>query len=233
MTTPTPDQRQHAFEQSVATALHLWPALTLAVQSGWGGPDSADKRAWFAGALVDAFPTIPAHLLARQRPSQQQQQQQQPTTTTTTRNNNNDQENNEDDDNQVPDEEYVEIMLLQVMQDEFEVTVEDDSAADVAERIVRLWGKCLAGDLSEAEQLVERWQSSRGKGAAAAAAGQFTRGTDPDQEVDGDEWEDDDDDDEDEDDVMGEAPALVEASKEKPPPEVDEDGFTKVTRRKR
>ena len=49
---------QANFEQGVAFALHLWPALTLSVQNNWGGADSADKRDWFAGAVVDLFPDL-------------------------------------------------------------------------------------------------------------------------------------------------------------------------------
>jgi pre-rRNA-processing protein TSR2 len=159
--------------------------------------------------LVDEFPPMPAHLAALASHASKA-----------------DPDAAADD---VPDEEYVETMLQQVMQDEFEVTVEDGSAGEVAAAIIRLWTRCLAGDLAEAEAVVRRWQGTKGK---AAPEGLFTRGADPDQEVEGDDWEDDEDDDDD-DDEMGEAPALVEAPKEKPPPEVDEDGFTKVTRRKR
>ncbi|KAJ4293751.1 rRNA accumulation- protein [Collariella sp. IMI 366227] len=91
---PSPATCQTNFEQSVAITLHLWPALTLAVQNNWGGPDSSDKRDWFAGAIVDLFP-----------------------------------------------DEDVEAVLLQVMLDEFEVNVDDDSAFEVAEQVVRLRGE--------------------------------------------------------------------------------------------
>jgi pre-rRNA-processing protein TSR2 len=49
--------RSSKFELGVSLTLSAWPALTLAVQNQWGGPDSADKRDWFAGAICDLFPT--------------------------------------------------------------------------------------------------------------------------------------------------------------------------------
>lgn len=35
--------------------LEAWPALRVAVEQGWGGPASHDKRRWLASELVDAF----------------------------------------------------------------------------------------------------------------------------------------------------------------------------------
>jgi pre-rRNA-processing protein TSR2 len=39
----------------VIARLELWPALRIAVEQGWGGPDSRAKRRWLASVLVDAF----------------------------------------------------------------------------------------------------------------------------------------------------------------------------------
>ncbi|KAK5102969.1 rRNA accumulation- protein [Lithohypha guttulata] len=42
----------------IALHLHLWPALTAAIQNGWGtsSPEvGEDKRAWLAGSLSDMF----------------------------------------------------------------------------------------------------------------------------------------------------------------------------------
>ena len=44
---------QSKFDLSVALTLSTWPALTLAVQNSWGGPESSEKRDWFAGAVSD------------------------------------------------------------------------------------------------------------------------------------------------------------------------------------
>ena len=43
------------FARGVIARLELWPALRIAVEQGWGGPDSHAKRRWLASVLVDAF----------------------------------------------------------------------------------------------------------------------------------------------------------------------------------
>lgn len=177
-------------------ALHLWPALTLAVQNNWGGPDSADKRDWFAGAIVDLFPDI-----SKLAPSALSAQPQS---------------------NDEPDQIDVETVLLQVMLDEFEVNVDDESAFEVAENIMRVRGGCLRGKLDEADDLRRRYEAGKGKKVVGV------QGQDEDHETDWD-TEDDSDESEENDVEMGDAPA----PKEKQEPEVDEDGFTKVTRKKR
>ena len=214
---PSPEIRQSNFEQGVALTLHLWPALTLAVQNNWGGPSSADKRDWFAGAIVDMFPSFVDVLEPQQQQTEQQQQQQprkKPATTAP----------------EEPDIEDVEATLLQVMLDEFEVNVDDDSAFETAETIMRVRAQCARDDFREVDGLRWRWEAGRGKKVAAVQA------PDADQDTDGSDWESEDGDDDEEQDgdvEMGEAPALVAVPKEKPQPEVDEDGFTKVTRKKR
>ncbi|KAI1090453.1 pre-rRNA-processing protein TSR2 [Rostrohypoxylon terebratum] len=193
----SPETRQTQFEQGVAISLHLWVSLTVAVQNNLGGPDSDDKRDWFAGAIVDMFPSF-VDLAKPRKPSQKVPQD--------------------------PIAEDIEATLLQVMWDEFETNVDDDSEVEVADRIVKVWTQCADGDFSLVEDLRRRWLATKGKTVKV-------------QEVDGGDqetdWESDDDDDEDEDVEMDEAPALVAVPKERPPPEVDEDGFTKVTRKKR
>ena len=179
--------------------MHLWPALTLSVQNGWGGPDSADKRDWFAGAIVDLFPEFTDNPAQATKNAAQE-----------------------------PDLEDVETVLLQVMMDEFEVNVDDDSGMDVASQVMRCRSQCAVGQFDEVNSLRERFNNRGGKKVT------FQKGEDQDQDTD---WETDDSDDDDDDggaDVeMDEAPQLVSAPKEKPPPEVDEDGFTKVTKKKR
>ncbi|KAH8666385.1 Pre-rRNA-processing protein TSR2-domain-containing protein, partial [Xylariales sp. PMI_506] len=172
------------FEQAVALSLHLWPALTLAVQNNWSDNTGEDVRDWFAGAVVELFPSFLEE----------------------------------------PYPEDVEARLLQIMEDEFSVNVDDDSSYETAEQILRLRANCTKGDFEEVEQLREKWLSRKGKKVSMQQA------PDPDQDTD---WESDDDEDDDGDVDMDEAPALVSVPKEKPPPEVDEDGFTKVTRKKR
>ncbi|KAI1493939.1 hypothetical protein F5X96DRAFT_619943 [Biscogniauxia mediterranea] len=123
--------------------------------------------------------------------------------------------------------EDVEATLLQVMWDEFEANVDDDSEVEVADRIMKVRAQCAVGNFDLVEDLRRRWLATKGKKVVV----EETAGGD--QETD---WESDDDEDDEDggsDVDMDEAPALVVAPKEKPPPEVDEDGFTKVTRKKR
>ncbi|KAM7183595.1 Pre-rRNA-processing protein TSR2 [Naviculisporaceae sp. PSN 640] len=206
----TPATCQSEFEQAVAYALHLWPALTLAVQNNWGGSDSSDKRDWFAGAIVDLFPDIsklsPAALALLQSQSSQQQQPQ--------------------NDNNEPDQIDVETVLLQVMLDEFEVAVDDDSGLLVAEQIMRARSECLKGKFDgEVAELRRRW-SAKNPGEKLP----FTLVEDKDN--DSTDWDTDDDGEGDEDEDMEDAPALVER-RERREPEVDEDGFTTVSRKKK
>ncbi|KAI0637594.1 Pre-rRNA-processing protein TSR2-domain-containing protein, partial [Trametes polyzona] len=43
------------FARGVIARLAYWPALRIAVEQGWGGPESAQKRTWLASVLVDDF----------------------------------------------------------------------------------------------------------------------------------------------------------------------------------
>ncbi|CAI4217485.1 unnamed protein product [Parascedosporium putredinis] len=185
--------RRTNFEQGVAYALNLWPDLTLAVREGLGGPDSADKRDWLAGAVADLFPSFASAKA-------------------------------EDIDNL-----YIQDFLQQIMADEFEVVVEDNDPSlwKVAQQIVLIRRDCAMGKFDNVDVLRQRWQDGEGK----KIDGLFKKADDADQDTD---WDDDDDDDGDDDDdeEMGDAPALVKAKKEKPEPEVDDEGFTKVTRKR-
>ncbi|KAG6014141.1 hypothetical protein E4U54_005769 [Claviceps lovelessii] len=200
---PPAAERQTNFEQAVAYSLHLWPALTLAVQNGWGGPDSVDKRDWFAGAVVDLFPAFTDAASGRQTSNTEE-----------------------------PDVEYVETFLLQVMIDEFDVNTDDDSGMEVANNIVRARAQCAIGQFDEVKKLAERFQNLKGNNVGSM----FKQAEDADQDTD---WESDDDDEDGEDgDETNDGSADVDmadapAPRQKPAPEVDEDGFTKVTNKRR
>ncbi|THU98910.1 hypothetical protein K435DRAFT_777222 [Dendrothele bispora CBS 962.96] len=121
--------------------------------------------------------------------------------------------------NPPPDDQYIEELLLQVMQDEYEVSVEDGSAESVAIDIVRIWEEVTSGK----QDLVVKFEDLADK----------LKDKKPviEQQVVGDEEEWDDEEDEESDDEEGEedepVPQLVERPK-KNEPEVDEDGFTLV-----
>ena len=166
------------FARGVIACLAIWPALKVAVDQRWGGPDSSQKRTWLAGVIVDAF------------------EEQDP----------------------VPDVPYVELTLLQVMEDEFDTVLEDGSAEDVAKNIVDLWKAAQEGNVEAITTLEARADRLKGKSVQV-------------EEVAGDnsDWEDESDEDMSEEDEE-EVPTLVEAAIKapRPPPEVDEDGFTLV-----
>ncbi|PLB41337.1 pre-rRNA-processing TSR2 family protein [Aspergillus candidus] len=162
----------------ITLAIHSWPALTLAVQSNWGGPTSADKRDWLCGAISE---------MLAERPE--------------------------------TDAEDLEDVLVQVMNDEFDVVVEDESAAPVAARIMEMKGAVERGETEGIKEMWAEWEKKAASKADVVAG--FKRGEDEEGETDDEEDEEDDVD-------MGDAPQLVRAPRERVEPEVDEDGFTKV-----
>jgi pre-rRNA-processing protein TSR2 len=134
----------------------------------------------------------------------------------------------------LPDEpiaEEIEETLLQVMFDDFETNVDDQSEAEVADRIMKCRAQCAMGDFSLVEELRARWLDTKGKKVVAKATADQEQDTDWDSESD----EDDDDESGNQDVDMDEAPPLVAVTpKEKPQPQIDEDGFELVpSRRKR
>lgn len=181
----TPETCQAHFELGITLSLFLWPSLSLAVTNNWGGPDSSEKREWFAQETIN---------LIKENPEE--------------------------------DVEWIETFLLQVMLDEFEVNVDDESGYEVADQIMRLRKNCAKGDFAEVQDMKRRWDSKGGKQDVGKMFEKRERSEEED-ETDGSE-----DDDEDEDVDMDEAPPLVR-TREPVVPEVDEDGFTKVTKKKR
>lgn len=168
----------------------MWPALTFAVQNTLGGPQSAEKRDWFAGAISELF------------------------------------EANTD-----ADVDYVEAFLLQVMDDEFEVRVEDGSAEEIASSIVAFRKSTLAGDFTKIGALYIHWQERQRKGGDVVRFRHIETGKD-----DGETESDDDDmeeDESDEDVEMEESTITAKPPREKAVPRIDEDGFTEVIGRKK
>ncbi|KAJ5380703.1 uncharacterized protein N7496_003131 [Penicillium cataractarum] len=171
---------------AIALVLNNWPALTLAVQSNWGGPTSGDKRDWLCGAISD---------MLNERPE--------------------------------TDAEDLEDVLIQVMNDEFEVMIDDESAGNVAAEIMEFKAQTTRGEFGAIQELWETWQKKSQQKSSAASMFKKVDARDEDQETDEEE-----DDSEDEDVEMGEAPSLVRAPREKVEPEIDEDGFTMVKKKR-
>jgi pre-rRNA-processing protein TSR2 len=123
------------------------------------------------------------------------------------------------------------------MMDEFDVNVDDASGFDVARQIITLRADCARGRTAALDELRTKYQSRKGKKVQAQAAA-----TENDDDDDSDSGSDDSDgaaldwaddaNDNSQDVVMDEAPQLVPASRSKPEPEVDDDGFTTVVRRR-
>jgi len=202
---PQPDPTLILFARGVIARLEVWPALRVAVEQGWGGPSSREKRRWLASEIVDAFggddddddddesPSVDmdvdmdAHRKKKKK--------------------------------SLLDAEDVALMLAQALEDEFDASFEDGSVEAVAADIVALWG---AG-----EDVVREWERK--------AEGVRGKKVDVQEVVnDEDEWEDESGEDEDEDKDANEAPQLMPADAArvqrpaKPKPVIDDDGFTLV-----
>lgn len=179
-----PEQVQTKFDLGIWHTLFNWPILTVAVTSGWGGPDSADKRDWLAGQISELFTSDPE-----------------------------------------TDAEDVEVMLLQVLEDEFGTRLEDETEVAVAKDIMTIRREISEGNFATVDRLQAKWESRKGKEVSTGNV----QVRESNQEG---EWDSVDEESDDDDVEMGEAPALVPA-KPKPQPVVDEDGFTKVVGNRR
>ena len=47
------------FARSTVCIFNLWQALKLAVNEGWGGPESTEKRTWLISVIVDEYEQRP------------------------------------------------------------------------------------------------------------------------------------------------------------------------------
>ncbi len=128
------------------------------------------------------------------------------------------------------DVEYVEEFLLQIMNDEFDVNVEDGSGEEIAAKVVGLRKLILQGDFARVDEMYRQWQERQTKGGSTRIDFQVVERGEDDDDTD---WDSDDMEGEDVDIDMDEAPALVRAPKEKVQPKVDDDGFTEVVGKKR
>lgn len=128
--------------------------------------------------------------------------------------------------------EYLEEFLLQVMNDEFDVNVEDNSGEQVAAKIVGLRKMTLQGDFRIVDEMYARWVERQKKGGEVVKM-QHVAGDEDDDHTDSDSGDEESDADEDGDVAMDEAPPLVKIPKEKVQPKIDDEGFTEVAGKKR
>ena len=169
-----------------------WPALSIAVDNGWAGSDSAEKREWFVGVICDMF--------------------------------------TEKADTSLDD---VQEMLLDIMDEEFQVVLEDDSDYDVAQRIMQLRDSTSQGDFTFVDQVHAAWEKRKGNTVVAINMhkGADMEGSDDDDNEEGEDGEEDNDD---MDVNMQDAPQIsASGGRQKQQPEVDDDGFTKVVSRRK
>lgn len=117
------------------------------------------------------------------------------------------------------------------MQDEFDCNVEDESEVQVARDILAVKKRLVEERTLDAAREVEMRYRGRGQMKGSVALVEVNQ----EAEDDGTEWNGFEEEDGDEDEEMGGVPLLVPAAapKEKPVPEVDNDGFTKVPIKKR
>jgi pre-rRNA-processing protein TSR2 len=132
------------------------------------------------------------------------------------------------DSDPLTESEDVEVMLLQVLEDEFGTRVEDQTEVAVAAEIMKIRKEAGEGSTATVDALAAKWKARQGKEVATGSVNV----RESNQEG---EWDSvDEESDEDEDVDMDDAPTLVPAQpKPKAEPEVDEDGFTKVPSKKR
>jgi pre-rRNA-processing protein TSR2 len=124
--------------------------------------------------------------------------------------------------NPATDGQDVEDVLVQVMEDEFEVELDDDSEVMIAAGIMQIREETRDGFFGTVDKLWEQWNSRKPQVVKAVQAGPASESGDSI----------DDEDDEDEDVEMADAPAPAR-TREKIAPEIDEDGFTKVVSKKK
>ncbi|KAG9316981.1 Pre-rRNA-processing protein TSR2-domain-containing protein [Chiua virens] len=197
------------FARGTLARLTLWPALRLAVHASWGGPESAQKQRWLAGVLVDQFESFIVDSSSTTSTT--------PVPTSTPAVN-----------EPPPDDAYVEELLLQIMVDEFEVTLEDESAGAVARDVVRLFESTRTGDDRFVKTLEE--QAEKVKGKVPTYERGAGSGSDEDESGSSEgEWEDEEQIESDGESV----PQLLNRAEPqtREEPQVDEDGFTMIKRK--
>jgi pre-rRNA-processing protein TSR2 len=127
------------------------------------------------------------------------------------------------------DQEFIEDRIDQIISDEWSSTIEDGSDSQVAKDILHLQSELDRGRMDLFNRLkseFEEQQQRRRNRTQRNEAGQITSGMNDDSN-------NEDDEDEDSDMEIDDAPDLVPAKKEWVPPEIDEDGFTKVTSKRK
>lgn len=195
-------QAQVYLARALLARLAVWPVLRIAIDSSWGGPESKQKCSWMASELLDAFESS--------------------STSSSTLSPNS-------ASNQV-DEDYIEEMILQMMNDEFDCIIEDGSSAEVAGDLVKLWKQAQTGGEKAIEQSMKIWEEKERAIQGKRLQAQEIKAEEEGgwEEDDGESGEEDDEEDESEGGMEVDEPPVLVDRRSKEAPVVDEDGFTLV-----
>jgi len=195
-----PSQTQVYFARTLLARLAVWPVLRIAVDSSWGGPESKQKRTWMASELLDVFDSSsPSNTLHPNSAS-----------------------------NQV-DEDYIEEMILQMMNDEFDCVVEDGSSTEVAADLVKLWKEAKSGGEKAIEQSMKFWEDKERAIQGKRIQAQEIKVEEEEWEGDGGESGDEEDEEDGSDNGMEvDVPPTLIDRRNNEVPVIDEDGFTLV-----
>lgn len=120
----------------------------------------------------------------------------------------------------------IEARILQIMEDEFTVTLEDDSALPVAIGVIQLYQDVKKGDFSKVKELkteFEEKEKLRAEGKIKPVQVNVVANSDDEDEDDEDAWEDGPDDEQD--------VAVQKEPKEPEGPIIDDDGFELVQKK--
>lgn len=179
------DPKQQAkFELGVCMAIYKWEELTTAVDNSWGGPNSADKRDWLSGVVIDLF------------------------------------------DEKAVDVLLIEETLLYAMVDEFDTEIDNDSALEIGDLIIKLYKDCAIQNYARVEELYTRYQEKQSKGESKLNVNVGSDPNNPDSS-------DDESHDEEEQVPQLQDDAMAIDEPEPQGPIVDDDGFELVTRKGR
>ncbi|TEB06305.1 hypothetical protein FA13DRAFT_1739993 [Coprinellus micaceus] len=127
---------------------------------------------------------------------------------------------------ELPDDEYVEDILLQIMEEEFEVGIEDGSAESVAKDIVKIYDDVKQGKTDLVQKFEELADKAKGKQVEVNVQKAAS---------DDEDWEDDDGESDEDVEMDEDVPQLMQPESElrrREEPEIDEEGFTMVKKGK-
>ena len=130
--------------------------------------------------------------------------------------------------NQV-DEDYIEEMILQMMNDEFDCVVEDGSSTEVAADLVKLWKEAKSGGEKAIEQSMKFWEDKERAIQGKRIQAQEIKVEEEEWEGDGGESGDEEDEEDGSDNGMEvDVPPTLIDRRNNEVPVIDEDGFTLV-----